>query len=294
MRGRGAALTIVFLVTLILGIVAGIAGCGGSAGEKRGEAPPSRGGVVVQPGADQPTGGRNGALEEGETAGIPAVSGVEPVGRLIPATVVRVIDGDTFEVKEEAGRTERVRLIGVNTPEVSQRLEPYGFEASAYTEKALHGRRVWLELDVGERDKYGRLLAYVWLSMPTGPTAVESTGEFKIVAVEDSVRHRMFNAMLLLDGMAQVMTVPPNVRYADLFLKFQREAREAGRGLWRIDEGTPAKDSEGYYVGNANSRKFHRPECKWAEKISPKNRVRFATRSEAVERGFQPCAVCKP
>jgi len=71
------------------------------------------------------------------------------------------------------------------------------------------GRRVRLELDVQPRDRYGRLLAYVWV----GDT--------------------MVNAELVRLGYAQVMTVPPNVRYQDLFLKLQREARDAGRGLWR-------------------------------------------------------------
>jgi micrococcal nuclease len=71
------------------------------------------------------------------------------------------------------------------------------------------GRHVRLELDVRSRDRYGRLLAYVWL----GDT--------------------MVNAELVRRGYAQVMTVPPNVRYQDLFVKLQREARDAGRGLWR-------------------------------------------------------------
>jgi micrococcal nuclease len=71
------------------------------------------------------------------------------------------------------------------------------------------GKRVRLELDVRTRDRYGRLLAYVWV---------------------DDV---MVNAELLRLGYAQVMTVPPNVRHQELFVKLQREARDAGRGLWR-------------------------------------------------------------
>jgi micrococcal nuclease len=71
------------------------------------------------------------------------------------------------------------------------------------------GRRVRLELDVQERDRYGRLLAYVWI------------GDL------------MINAELVRRGYAQVMTVPPNVRYQALFLRLQRDARGAGRGLWR-------------------------------------------------------------
>lgn len=129
-----------------------------------------------------------------------------------------VVDGDTVHVRLESGKEEKVRFVGVDTPESTREVEPYGKEAAAYTEKRLNGRTVYLELDVGERDKYGRLLAYVWLSLP------ETDGEAE-------VRAKMFNAELLLEGYAQVMTVPPNVKYADLFVKFRREARERSAGL---------------------------------------------------------------
>ncbi|MGB9859388.1 MAG: thermonuclease family protein, partial [Moorellaceae bacterium] len=81
----------------------------------------------------------------------------------IPAKVVNIVDGDTIHVRLPGGQEERVRFIGVNTPESQGKVEPYGKEAAAYTQRRLSGRTVYLELDVGERDKYGRLLAYVWL-----------------------------------------------------------------------------------------------------------------------------------
>lgn len=143
----------------------------------------------------------------------------EDAVKTLPALVTRVVDGDTVRVRLENGKEERVRLTGVDTPESTREVEPYGKEAAAYTEKWLKGRTVYLELDVDERDKYGRLLAYVWLSPP------ENGGEAE-------ARTKMFNAKLLLAGFAQVMTVPPNVKYADLYTKFQREAREAEKGLW--------------------------------------------------------------
>lgn len=129
-----------------------------------------------------------------------------------------MVDGDTVHVVLANGREEKVRFIGVDTPESTREVEPYGKEAAAYTRSRLDGRKVWLEKDVAERDKYGRLLAYAWLSPPKGDGEAE-------------VRAKMFNAELLLQGCAQVMTVPPNVKYADLFAKLQREAREAGKGL---------------------------------------------------------------
>jgi micrococcal nuclease len=142
--------------------------------------------------------------------------GVAPVLAETPAAldgvVVRVVDGDTVHVRV-GDRVEKVRYIGVNTPEIhhpTKGEEPGGREAHAVNRRLVEGKRVRLELDVQARDRYGRLLAYVWL------------GEI------------MINAELVRLGYAQVMTVPPNVRHQALFLKLQRDAREGGRGLWRI------------------------------------------------------------
>jgi micrococcal nuclease len=141
--------------------------------------------------------------------------GVAPVLAETPAAldgvVVRVVDGDTVHVRI-GDRVEKVRYIGVNTPEIhhpTKGEEPGGREAHAVNRQLVDGKRVRLELDVQARDRYGRLLAYVWL----GET--------------------MINAELVRLGYAQVMTVPPNVRHQALFLKLQRDARETGRGLWR-------------------------------------------------------------
>jgi micrococcal nuclease len=130
--------------------------------------------------------------------------------------VVRVVDGDTIHVRL-GDRLEKVRYIGVDTPEVhhpSRPEQPGGREATGVNAQLVAGRRVRLEMDVQLRDRHGRLLAYVW--------------------VDES----MVNAELVRRGFAQVMTVPPNVRYAALFLRLEREARAAGRGLW--DPAMPA------------------------------------------------------
>jgi micrococcal nuclease len=132
---------------------------------------------------------------------------------MLEGAVVRIVDGDTIHVRI-GDRVEKVRYIGVNTPEVHhpvKREEPGGREAAAVNRDLVGGQRVRLELDVQPRDRYGRLLAYVWLA------------------------DTMVNAELVRRGFAQVMTVPPNVRYQSLFLKLQREAREAHRGLWSED-----------------------------------------------------------
>ena len=107
----------------------------------------------------------------------------------------------------------KVRYIGVDTPETHHPMrgvEHYGMEASEANRKLVDGKTVRLEFDVQQLDRYGRTLAYVYL--------------------EDGT---FVNAWLVENGYAMVMTVPPNVKHQELFLKLQREAREAGRGLWR-------------------------------------------------------------
>jgi micrococcal nuclease len=143
------------------------------------------------------------------------------------ATVARVVDGDTFELTD--GR--KVRLIGVNTPESTTRTELYGKEASNYTSSKLAGKTVWLQKDVSETDRYGRLLRIVWLQIPTDDMN------------ESEIRTKMFNADLVLNGYAEPSTYPPDVKYADYFRKFAREAREANKGLWAYGEyGTTKGD----------------------------------------------------
>ena len=138
------------------------------------------------------------------------VASVASAGPL-EGTVVRVVDGDTVHVRI-GDRVEKVRYIGVNTPELHHPRkgeEPGGREAAALNRTLVDGRHVRLETDVRSRDRYGRLLAYVW------------------------VGDMMINAELVRRGYAQVMTIPPNVRHQALFVQLQREAREGERGLWR-------------------------------------------------------------
>jgi micrococcal nuclease len=135
--------------------------------------------------------------------------------------VTRVVDGDTIDISPSVEGLSRVRLIGMDTPEVYFGTQPFGPEASAFAKRELDGERVGLELDVQKIDPYGRLLAYVYL--PNG---------------------EMFNEVLLEEGYAQVATFPPNVKYQERFLEAQREAREANRGLWGLSAGELCKQTD--------------------------------------------------
>jgi micrococcal nuclease len=117
-----------------------------------------------------------------------------------------VTDGDTLDLSG-LGRS---RVIGVDTPEVHGKVECYGREASAFAKRTLAaGARVRYTLGVESRDRYGRALVYLWL--------------------EDG---RFFNGLLVLEGYAVPLTIPPNVEHADLLVRLSRRARAAQRGLW--------------------------------------------------------------
>jgi micrococcal nuclease len=126
--------------------------------------------------------------------------------------VVRVVDGDTFVI-DYNGKEERVRLIGIDTPESvhpnEEKNTKEGIKTSNYTKERLEGKMIKLELDVQERDKYGRILAYVY------------------------VDGNMYNKELLELGYAKLATYPPNVKYVDDFTKLQEQARENKVGLWK-------------------------------------------------------------
>ncbi len=121
--------------------------------------------------------------------------------------VVKVIDGDT--IKLEDGRV--IRYIGVDTPETvhpSKPIQCYGKEASNKNRELVEGKKVEIEKDVSETDKYGRLLRYIWV------------GDIFV------------NEYLVREGFAHSFTYPPDVKYQDRFREAERKAREEGKGLW--------------------------------------------------------------
>jgi micrococcal nuclease len=154
-----------------------------------------------------------GSGEDGRRTGAGAGGGA---GAVSAGRVVRVVDGDTIHV-QLGGRREKVRYIGVDTPESvkpGSPVECFGKEASRFNARLVAGRRVRLVRDAEERDRYGRLLAYVYRA-------------------DDGL---FVNARLARAGYATVLTIPPNVRFAERFRRQAAEARRAGRGLWSACE----------------------------------------------------------
>ena len=138
--------------------------------------------------------------------------------------VTRIIDGDTIEVAFNSSHTEKVRLIGVETPDNTRRKNSsnrYNKNALDYAKKELLNKKVWLNMDTQLRDRSRQLLGYIWTEKPVNG---ESQWE---------VRSKMFNAHLILEGYAEVIDSKPNDKYDDMFKRFSREARNENRGHWR-------------------------------------------------------------
>lgn len=132
------------------------------------------------------------------------------VAVLQAAQVISVVDGDTIHVLI-AGERYTVRYIGMDTPETVDPRRPvgcFGAEASAENKRLVEGKTVGLEKDVSETDRFGRLLRYVYIS------------------------DVMVNEALVRNGYAAATSYPPDVKYQERFLAAEREARDAGRGLW--------------------------------------------------------------
>lgn len=145
--------------------------------------------------------------------GAPTTLSLSPRGE-IGTTVTGIVDGDTLDV---AFRGERVRLIGIDSPEVGGDAQCFGREASAHAAELVPaGTAVVLRFDVEERDRYGRLLVYLW----------RADGLF-------------VNEAMVRDGYASVSTVPPNVTHEARFLAAERTAREEGRGRWSACTESP-------------------------------------------------------
>ena len=121
--------------------------------------------------------------------------------------VVYIYDGDTIKL----ANGEKVRYLGIDTPEMNYKAPPaeyFAKDAKAFNQSLVDGKVVRLEFDAQRRDKYQRLLAYVYL---------------------DDI---FINKKMIEEGYAKILIIPPNEKYSDEFLKLQRKARQEGKGVW--------------------------------------------------------------
>ncbi len=198
--------------------------------------------------------------------------------------VTRVVDGDTIEI--EGG--QKVRYIGINTPETVDPRKPvqcFGAEAKKRNEELAQGKYVRLEKDVGDKDKYGRLVRYVY------------AGDVFV------------NLVLVKEGFASSYTYPPDVKYQNQFLEAERKAREQKHGLWgacpslsltpiiiSTSTSTLPPNSSCAIKGNITTEKvYHLKGCGSYDKTKideARGERWFCTEAEAVAAGWRKAKNC--
>ena len=134
------------------------------------------------------------------------------------AYVTKVVDGDTIWV-EIGNENKKVRFIGLDCPEYTKEIEPYGKEATQYTCENLLNTTVYLQKDVTDTDKYDRLLRYVWTKKVDSIT-------------EENIENYLFYYRLCYDGMAESKTYKPNVLLQEYLNSAQKIAKEQNKGMW--------------------------------------------------------------
>ena len=189
-------------------------------------------------------------------------------GQILSAGSVRVtgvIDGDTIIIADG----QRVRYLGINTPE-KEKDGPAEFmaqEAYRFNRKLVLNKEVRLVYGLERRDRFDRVLAYVFLD----------NGLF-------------INGELVKKGLAHVLYHGPWMERFGELLQLQREAMKDFRGIW----AKALEKSDENYRAHVHTRRFHRSDCSLGEKIASKNLIRFQTKKEAYWQGYSPCRTCKP
>jgi len=172
--------------------------------------------------------------------------------------VKKVLSGEL--IKLSGG--ERVRYIGVDAPGEGN----FFFEdARQANKKLVEQKKIEIEYDA-RKNSDKDLLGYVY------------AGDIFV------------NAQLLKNGFGIAYIVPPNQKYADLFISLQKEARKKRRGIWAFED----PNDEAYYIASKGSRKFHRPNCRFARELSFDKRVIFRTKDEALSKGYSQDWRCNP
>lgn len=194
--------------------------------------------------------------------------------------VQRVIDGDTVVILYD-GKPTAVRLIGVDTPETmhpTKPVEAFGKEASAFTRNLLLGESVYLRFDDQRTDKYDRLLAYFYRA-PDG---------------------LFVNLEIVRQGYGHAYTRFP-FKYMQLFQHYERQARDAGKGLWNgatvsrptlVSKQQPARKAavhdEMEVYTTISGTKYHLKDCRHLR------RSQKAISLKDARKRYTPCSVCKP
>ena len=183
------------------------------------------------------------------------------------AVCTKVVDGDTIYLDNG----EKVRFVGVNTPE--RGVEGY-IASKNFVQKLCLNKEVGLDIDDSKHhDKYGRTLAVV------------------------IVDGKNVNEMLLKEGLAEIMYMPPSEFYPYNWANGDTHVADTHSSSSSSDSTSTDSSSSsgsGSYVGNANTGKFHVSSCSSVNKMSEKNKVFFSSRDEAINQGYVPCKRCNP
>jgi len=175
-----------------------------------------------------------------------------------------VNDGDTIVLND--GR--HVRYIGINAPEIAHencKAEAFGYAAKKYNQSIVQSKKVRLEFDKEKYDRYGRLLAYIYLLDGT-----------------------FINKKMIEKGFAYLLPRSPNEKYEKMFLQTQRGAMLSKQGMWHN-----WNEQEGEkYLGSKISKRFHVKTCSYGKRIKKRNRVFFARKWDTFWSGFAPCKRC--
>lgn len=141
-----------------------------------------------------------------------------PELELQEAYVTKVIDGDTIGVTID-GNYYKVRLIGINCPEYTKEIEPYGKEATEYTNKMLYHKTIYLQKDMSDTDNYDRLLRYIWLD--------------KVDTInEETIKSSLFNYELVINGLAHSNYYKPNITLQNYLEEAENYAKQNKIGMW--------------------------------------------------------------
>lgn len=178
-------------------------------------------------------------------------------------TVRKAVDGDTLRLVD--GRL--VRLIGIDAPEIDHKkkmMQPMADRAWTFLIKATEGQKVHLKLGSEVKDRYGRMLAYVY-----------------------DQNDNLINASILEAGYAYTLFVRPNTEMHEYLLAAQQRAMDHQKGLWQH-----FYIQKSVFVGNRGSKRFHNIHCPLAKRIHEKNRIMFSSNRDAFYNGFAPCKKC--